>query len=327
MSSHRVDVVPVVLEPHPNADSLSIVRVFGWQVVVRTADWNGVTAGAYIQPDSVVPATPEYAFLGEREKDRRIRVRKFRGTISQGLLVAAPDGSSIGDDVAETLGVIHYEPPLQGTGTGGEAESAPPMIYASKYDVENLRRYCDLFIPGEPVVATEKIHGANARFVWSASESRMYCGSRGEWKRPSGINLWWQALERHHGIEAFCRAHSDVVLYGEVFGKVQSLRYGAVPGNDIFFAAFDVYERGNWWPHDSARDRTAPYGIRWVPEVYRGEFNLAELLALSDGASLWPEANHPREGIVVKPLPDRESEVIGRLQLKIVSDAYLEKGD
>ena len=36
-STHRVEIVPVNLEPHPNADTLSIVRVFdGYTCVVRT---------------------------------------------------------------------------------------------------------------------------------------------------------------------------------------------------------------------------------------------------------------------------------------------------
>ena len=42
MSEHRVEVVPVVLEQHPNADKLSIVKVRGWQCVVATSDWAGV---------------------------------------------------------------------------------------------------------------------------------------------------------------------------------------------------------------------------------------------------------------------------------------------
>ena len=38
-STHRVEVVPVLLTPHPNADSLSVVQVFGYSVCVKTADW------------------------------------------------------------------------------------------------------------------------------------------------------------------------------------------------------------------------------------------------------------------------------------------------
>src|SRR5271156_6314191 len=63
VDTHKVEVVPVVLEKHPNADKLSVVKVYNFTVVVNTADWQGVTQAAYVQPDSVMPDTPEYRFL------------------------------------------------------------------------------------------------------------------------------------------------------------------------------------------------------------------------------------------------------------------------
>lgn len=38
LSTHRVEVVPVALERHPNADQLSIAQIYGFSCVVRTAD-------------------------------------------------------------------------------------------------------------------------------------------------------------------------------------------------------------------------------------------------------------------------------------------------
>ena len=80
-STHLVEVVPIRLEPHPNADSLSVVRVFdGYTCCVRTADWVGKTKGAYIPPDSVVDSSrAEFAFLAGHE---RIKVKKLRGIVS-----------------------------------------------------------------------------------------------------------------------------------------------------------------------------------------------------------------------------------------------------
>lgn len=55
MSIFKVEVVPITLEPHPNAETLSVVKVFDYAVCVRTADWKDKLLGAYIPPDSVVP--------------------------------------------------------------------------------------------------------------------------------------------------------------------------------------------------------------------------------------------------------------------------------
>src|SRR5271168_2975544 len=77
VDTHKVEVVPVKLEPHPNADRLSVVRVYNFTVVVNTADWQGVEKAAYVQPDSVLPDTSEYRFLKETSSLRKEREDLF----------------------------------------------------------------------------------------------------------------------------------------------------------------------------------------------------------------------------------------------------------
>lgn len=197
MSTYTVDVFPVQLEKHPNADRLSIVRFEGWQVCTESSQWREGDFGAYIPPDSLVPVDrPEFAFLlkdaknyGEK-KMARIKAKKLRGVVSFGLLIPAPPGSKPGDNVMEALGVEHYDPEVKipnGKGgeklvLGGETESAPNLPFSfSKYDLENLRRYPFIFREGEEVVVTEKLDGSNCRLVWW--EGKQYVGSRTEWKR------------------------------------------------------------------------------------------------------------------------------------------------
>ena len=118
LSTHKVEVVPVELELHPNADTLSIVKVFGYTAVVKTEQWKDHRVGAYIPPDSVVPDSPEYAFLNGHF---RIKARRYGGVMSQGLLMPVPLGDfQVGDDVAEVMGVTHYVPPEE-METGGDA--------------------------------------------------------------------------------------------------------------------------------------------------------------------------------------------------------------
>lgn len=320
LSTHRVEIVPVKLEPHPNADALSIVRVFdGYTCCVRTADWQGVGLAAYIPPDSVVPETDQFAFL---DGHRRIKVKKLRGIVSMGLLVPAPPGAVLGDDVAELLGVTHYDPPLP-LSSGGEA-IRPPAGYRPSYDVESLRRYAACFVPGEPVFVTEKIHGANGRFTYLEGEG-FYCGSRNEWKREEDGNLWWRALRESKGLREFLTACPGVTVYGEVFGQVQDLKYGTKKG-DVRFAAFDILVGNEWVPAARAREWSEPFGLPWVPTIANGiDFDLERILVLAEGPSLVLGAEHVREGCVVKPLTERTSPEIGRVQLKAVSNAYLER--
>jgi len=313
-STHKVEVVPVHLEKHPNADTLSRVKIWGYQALVRTSDWTEGELGAYIPPDSIVDSTrPEFAFCAGHE---RIRVKRLRGEISMGLLVKAPPGSAVGDDVAELLGVKHYDPVLNSK--SGEAAS-PPGGWRPVYDVESARRYSHLFVPGEPLWVTEKIHGANARFCFH--DGAMHAGSRTEWKRTDETVLWWKALAAHPEVEAFCRANPDCTVYGEVYGPVQDLKYGrSAPG----VVVFDIL-RGPAWMDPGAARIFAPY-LPWVPMIPGITFDtFDELAKLAEGPSMMPGADHVREGVVVKPIEERYDQTIGRVCLKIVGNGYLER--
>ncbi len=347
MSDFKVEVVPVTLQDHPNADNLSIVEVFGYRVVVRTDEWRNRTSGTYIPPDSVVPATQEFAFLGDREKDRRVTVRRFRGVLSEGLLMPAPANARIGDDVSAVLGITHYEPPLTSSGTYGAAES-PPLGVHPVYDLEHHKRYGNLLRAGEPVVISEKVHGTNAKYTFQ--NGRMYAGSRREWKRPNTATLWWDVLRMYPQIEELCRANPDITLYGEIYGDVQDLKYGCKKG-ETRFAAFDLYRgpasggrvrrfldriasrlgyqpmpRGSGFlPFYEALDLCMEAEVPWVPLIEVDDYDLEHTLSLVDGPTLVPNAFNLREGIVVRPITERTDPTIGRIHLKLISSAYLER--
>jgi RNA ligase (TIGR02306 family) len=322
MSTHKVECVPVTLEKHPNADTLSIVRIFGgYTVVVRTEDWAGRDKGVYVEPDYIVPLDkPEFAFLrksGETKLTSRIKTKKLRGVVSYGLLIPAPDGAAIGDDFMERYGITRYQPPEEPL-RGNEACEGPNVL-APKYDLENWRKYSGLLVENELVYITEKIHGANARYVFH--DGKMFCGSRTEWKKQADDNLWWKALTPN--MEAFCRAHPGAVLYGEVYGQVGGFKYG---NKGVRFAAFDVLQGGSWWtPGKLHRDLPCTYGVETVPLLYDGMYKTAAVEHATTGPSQVPGADHIREGCVIKPLNDRMHESIGRVALKSVSSEFLDK--
>lgn len=152
----KVEVVPVSLEAHPNADTLSLVRVYNNYVVcVRTQDWLDRDRGAYIAPDNVVPDREEFAFLDGK---RRIKAKKLRGIMSQGLLVPVPDSFQIGDDVTDYFDVRRYVPEVDARLNAGN-RGTPPPFPGHKYDLESWFKYSHVFNDGEEVVFSEKLHG------------------------------------------------------------------------------------------------------------------------------------------------------------------------
>jgi RNA ligase (TIGR02306 family) len=312
--THRVEIVRLKIDPHPNAERLEIARIFAFTCCVAKGQFQDGDLAAYIQPDSVVDSTrPEFEFLKGHE---RIRVRRLRGVVSMGLVMLCPEGMVEGDDAAEFYGVTHYEPGITQS-VSDEMEPPPPGLYAPKYDVESLYRFKHLLNDGEEVVATEKIHGASARYVYYLD--RMWAGSKNEWKKPSDGNLWWRALKANPWIEDYCRSNPSVVIYGEVFGNVQSLKYGAGP-SDVFFRVFDIFKDGEYLSYDLEDEFETN---QFVPILYRGPFDFDTLVKLADGNSTI--ADHIREGIVVRPIHERRDDHIGRIVFKLVSNEYLAK--
>ena len=351
MSSHTCDVVRVKLEKHPNADRLSLVKVFGWTCAVRTEDWKDGDHAAFIPPDSLVDTRrSEFAFLanwpGKSRADgwARITAQKLRGVVSYGLLV--PTKLELGMDAAGDLGVIHYEPPEYGSGgksrpyRAGDTERGQPDQFVPVYDVENIQRL-DEPITGE-VLVTEKIHGANARFLWDGK--RFWVGSRKQWKRrnrklslwqrikswfgaplPPPDSDWWRVFEKYPGIGRLLKHFPGDTLFGEVYGT-QHLRYGLAPGQ-VDFVVFDLLsgrdgwtpEHGKWAPQELTLGLCDDYKIPFVPFVAKKPIEDLDLLALAQGKSLLG-GDHLREGIVVQ--------AVGRRAIaKVVNPEYLIKGE
>lgn len=327
MSTHKCEVIEVNLEPHPNADSLSIVKAFGYTVVVRTADWEiewtmfppQPRLGVYIPPDSVVPADERFLWLQNSQGTGRVKVRRFRGVYSQGLLMPAPIEAVVGQDFMEEWGIIHYEPKLK-ICTDGNEVAGPPGLVTPVYDVENFNRYGHCIPEGTPVYITEKIHGCNARYCYQ--DGQMYCGSRRHWKEYHDKNVWWQALVQNPAVRMWCENHPGYILYGEVFGQVQDLKYGAKSGQ-LFFRAFDYLEDGRWAPLESLQEYV-PFNLL-VPLLYEGPLNEEVARVLAEGDSVIPGTEHCREGVVICTIKEGTAPEIGRTQLKIVSNRYLER--
>jgi RNA ligase (TIGR02306 family) len=340
MSTHAVNVIRIPeVTKHPMADTLGMVAIGGYTCVIKLGSFSEGDLAVYIEPDYVVPENrDDFAFLGEH---RRIKARKFRGVYSHGLLIAAEPDMREGDDVMERLGIIRYEPVLEGD---ADEVPHPSLSGLSAYDVENwrsrskneestLRReWRDLFVPGEEVIVTEKLHGESGRFCWR--EGRMWISSKNRWKLLDSATSWARALRDNPWITSWCREHEDSVLFGEVHGHVKGFDYG-VPKGKIGFRAFDRKILGVW---QDARDffegtgggpvredHGQPHsdGLLTVPLIYRGKYDHALMETLAEGDSLI--GKHMREGIVIKPAVERIDPEIGRVMLKLVSNRYLEK--
>ncbi|MHB1665893.1 RNA ligase (ATP) [Thiomonas sp.] len=368
MSHFQCQVLPLEVLPHDNADALELAKVGDYLSVVRkgyfrTGDW-----GVYIPEGAVLPE-PILERMGLTGKlagsqANRVKAVRLRGVLSQGLVypvdkrsgcagvLSLPDGLpprdgysgvlpipvELGQDVSSLMGIVKYEPPIPAH-MGGEVLNLGAELTVA-FDVENLKRYPDLLLEGEPVRVTEKVHGTfcGVGIVPAAYahpellHGRIAVFSKGlggqglcfKDNERNRHNLYLRAI-REAGVDRFLLEYfpeEDVPVFvlGEVFGNgVQDLAYGHVsPG----FRAFDGV-RG--FRGQQVFDRRVYHGF--LPEVtvlYEGPYRKQIVLDLTDGReSISGKETHLREGVVIRPATERCCPEIGRVLLKSVSQAYL----
>lgn len=324
MSTFKVEVVPIELEKHPNADSLSLVKVWGYTVVCKTENYENHNIAAYIPIDTVCGDVPEFEFLGEK---RRIKAARLRGIYSEGLLVPPRPHWNVGDDVTEELKCVKWEEPEEREPIVGrprmQTDSEPQPGWFTLYDgPENYKRYHMVLRLSEEVAITEKLHGANSRFAYW--EDRLWTGSHKFAKKYDETNMWWKVAKKYD-LEEKLKKFPGHILHGEVFGQVQDLKYGSKPG-ELFFRAFDIstIKAMRYLNYDEFVEMTDKMGIERVPLLYRGPWDPG-LTELAEGKTTLP-AENIKEGFVVKPVVERR-EHMGRVILKVISPAYhLRKG-
>lgn len=316
MSEFAVEVVEINhIEKHPNADKLEIAYVRGdYPVIFRAGQFEIGSKAVYIPIDSVVPAgDPRWDFL---QGHRRIKAKKLRGVFSMGLLVEAEPEWQVGQNVQEALGIVKYEPEMK-LCMSGQDERDPGFLPVYT-DIEGLRRYPNVLREGEDVVITEKIHGANGR--WLYKDGRLWIGSHKRIKDPRVKTIWSDVAERYDLRNRLADV-PGLVVYGEVYGQVQDLKYGAIPG-EVKLALFDAFDTntGRYLDYDAFKALAILLDLPTVPELYKGPWGHA-LRTLAEGKTTLA-ADHCREGFVVKPLVER-TDHCGRVIFKLVGEGYL----
>lgn len=175
----RVVIIDDVIE-HPNADSLELAIVGGWQVCVKKGEFTKGGYALYAEVDAMLPVLNDmFSFLAgssNYEVDgvqyARVKTIKLRKELSQGILFKLHGGQfglfDEGEDCTEAFGVIKYEPPSerQSGSTLGSMKKArlfPDFIQKTDQErVQNIvRKYECAVIDGEEFEVTYKLDGSS----------------------------------------------------------------------------------------------------------------------------------------------------------------------
>ncbi|OMI37592.1 RNA ligase (ATP) [Streptomyces sparsogenes] len=349
MSTLRVTAERLTIHEHPNADALELAQVGLYRAVVAKGAFRSGEFAVYVPEQAVLPAEliDELGLTGKLAGagHNRVKAIRLRGELSQGLVcrpralaeVDLERAAREGVDFAERLGIVKWVPPVP-ISMSGDVEPSPDLL--PWIDIENLKRYPDVFEDGEPVAVTEKLHGTACCLTYCADGGEVRVTSKGLGAQRLALvedekNLYWRAM-RGHGVAAVAArvaaelGAARVGIFGEVYGDgVQDLGYGTdsrrgVPGYAVFDVAVDVGGRVRWLdPEEVAKALDGRLPV--VPTLYAGPYDARRVLELADGRETVSGTGlHIREGVVVRATSDRYSPVLGgRAIAKVVSGAYL----
>jgi RNA ligase (TIGR02306 family) len=323
-----------MVEKHPNADTLSITRVYDYPVIFKTGELQPGDFAIYFPVDALLPNRKEFSFIWKgkenpTDKQRVVRAIRLRGIFSMGLLMPVslfPETSNTGSelgDVSEILGVVKWDPPLP-VSMGGQNRKDPGW-FPRYTDIENIRKYGEVLVPGEPVIITEKIHGTNARYAYK--DGGLWVGSHNLVKETDDNNIYSRIAKEYALIQRLDAAGLDnVVLFGEIYGGAvqKGFDYGLKDPKLILFDIFSL-EEGKYLDWFDFVECAEKLGLPVVPVINKnGIFtSIYDIMQLAEGPSVMPGAKHVREGFVLKPYKERWDYKVGRVILKVHGEGYL----
>lgn len=273
------------LIPIEGADRIELVKVDGWQCVVKKGDFKTGDLGLYFEIDSLIPSDDErFAFLsrGKVQSHYRIRTMKLRGALSQGLLMSMSTlthdehtrwrtaAETEGETLTEIMGVQKYEPPVP---IGGEQKGNFPTHLVPKTDQERIQNVPEV-LEGRSnfeFEITEKLDGTSCTFFSERHEGELgvhykvgVCSRNWEMKLDDE-NVYaklYHELEIHSKLRALGR---QLAVQGEVIGpKVQGNKYKRGTQEFYVFDIYDIDERRYLWPTERVQ-LTDQLGLLHVP--------------------------------------------------------------
>jgi RNA ligase (TIGR02306 family) len=214
------------IRKHPNADSLDIAEVLGWQVVVKSGIHKEGDSVVFITIDSIVPKLPWSEFLVDpKNPDKPLRVKniKLRGEYSSGIVIPLSEFPSqftatcvVGEDLTTLLGVTKYIKETPANLSGEDAGSFPTHLI-SKTDEDNGLNDPELVSKvleaDTHITITQKLDGSSVTIVVEDGAITQVC-SRNLSKKDTEQSLFWRCARKLNIPEGW-----NGVIQGELVGN------------------------------------------------------------------------------------------------------------
>jgi RNA ligase (TIGR02306 family) len=350
----------------PGADNIEQGVIGGWNCIIKKGEYKVDDLVVVATTDAIIPQELSDAMnvTNYLRKGQRVRTVKLRGVYSECLIMHKNTIPALrkyptlteGEDLMELLGIYKYEPPVRQVqlASGRKVKYKDNPNFHIYYKFPNLKNVAGMFVEGDLVEITRKIHGTNARYgivkksklsMWDKVkkfftnnpwiEYEYVYGSHNVEKGSDSQGFYdtdvWATIAKSHNIKevlweyAKTQGHEaigeGIVLYGEIFGAgiQKNYEYGL---DGVAFMGFDVKINGEYISTYKAWKTIEHHlGLEYVPILHYGEWS-QEIQDKYTFNNYIEGSKVPHEGIVIKYFDGSRNKVA-----KVINPDYLIYGE
>ena len=322
------------LKKHPNADTLEIAQVMGWQSIVKAGIHKEGDKVVFITIDTILPKETWSDFLTSKTTPTapiRVKMIRLRGECSAGVILSLSkfsfDFSSfeVGTDITEIIGIKKYVKELPACLSGENEGTFPSHLISRTDEINGLSdlELVEYIIKSGPVTITQKCDGSSITVIINEGIITQVC-SRNLSKKNMEESVFWKAAKKLKQFDGFTG-----IIQGELIGpKIQNNPMGI---EDYEIVAFQVLKSsGEYMNYQEMKGFcNTELNCNVVPFVSDSSFegnNVETVLQkLQNIADLQVYANgQPAEGIVVRPQDYRKSASRRPNGFKILNRNYID---
>lgn len=250
------------IKPIEGADKIEVVQILGWNCVAKKGEYQVGDDVIYFEIDSLLPDVPMLEWLkgsswSQKLNKYKISTHKFRGQISQGLVIPIKDLEELdrqihgrdeiipiayveGSDLTEILNIEKYEPPVS---NGPLGDLVNHEWYIPKTDEERIQVCAEDVLPAylrSPYwYATIKLDGCSC--TAGLFNDAFLIGGRNQFYKDE--NMYTTTVKKYISEEKL-KEYKDrtglyVALQGELCGPgIQSNKLGLKEKDWFIFNVF-----------------------------------------------------------------------------------------
>lgn len=309
--------------PIEGADLICTVKIGGWTVVAqKSMNYKVGDLVLYCEIDSFIPneiapfLTPEGKEPKEYNgiKGERLRTKKLKGVISQGLLLPLSVLDSVeselmeGLDVSVPLGVVKWEPPAEFQ-SADTKELFPHFV--PKTDQERIQNLSKDFQKwkeeGTTWEVTEKLDGSSMTVFYKDGEVGV-CSRNLELKEDAS-NTFWKTAISSGAYSVLNNKGLNIALQGELVGPgIQGNKYNLREHAYFIYDVFDIDKQEYLLPEECQKFVKDNF-LNHIPVLDSSLFptdSIEEVLKLAEGKSVVGSCPE-REGLVFKSKTSKDS--------------------